>query len=140
MKHNSYSFEYLNENEFRKKEKTIKKYNMLAFKKLTFEFYNDFRNGIFPGELVATNKKTDSKDYELKLPVDITFKKVHGDITLHYTVYNKSKVVLLKTITPEDLLNEGHISELTTHKGVIISNSHCDKDMFKVTLLNLLDS
>ena len=139
MKGNSYSFEYLNENEFRKKEKTLKKYNMLAFKKLTFEFYNDLRNGTFPGELVATNKKTNTKDYELKLPTDATFTKVHGDIILHYTVYFDSKVVLLKTLTPEELLTEGHMSELNTYKGVMISNSHSDKDMFKVTLLNMLD-
>ena len=29
----SYVVEYLNENEFKKKEKSLKKYNMIAFKK-----------------------------------------------------------------------------------------------------------
>ena len=36
----SYIFEYLNENEFRKLERSVKKYNMLAYKKLVFEFTN----------------------------------------------------------------------------------------------------
>ena len=31
-----YIFEYQNENDFRKKERTLRKYNMFAFKKLTF--------------------------------------------------------------------------------------------------------
>ena len=35
----SYIFEYQNENDFRKKERTVRKYNMLAYKKLTFEYY-----------------------------------------------------------------------------------------------------
>ena len=33
---NSYIFEYLDENDFRKKERSVRKYNMLAYKKLTF--------------------------------------------------------------------------------------------------------
>ena len=35
-----YIFEYLNENDFRKNERTVRKYNMLAYKKLTFEYYH----------------------------------------------------------------------------------------------------
>ena len=44
---NSFVIEYLNENEFRKKERAIKKYNMLAYKKLVFDFYPSFRDGDF---------------------------------------------------------------------------------------------
>ena len=40
---------------------------MLAYKKLTFEYYVEIRNGNFLGELVAVNKKAGTKDYELKL-------------------------------------------------------------------------
>ena len=39
---NNFVIEYLNENEFRKKERAIKKYNMLAYKKLVFDFYPSF--------------------------------------------------------------------------------------------------
>ena len=45
----TYIFEYLNENDFRKKERTVRKYNMLAYKKLVFDFYPSFRDGNFKG-------------------------------------------------------------------------------------------
>ena len=47
---------------------------------------------------------------------------------------------MLDTITPEDILNEGHQKELTTYKGVPVSKSHAEKDMFKINLLNMLDN
>ena len=52
---NSYVIEYLNENEFRKKERAVKKYNMLAYKKLIFDFYPSFREGKFEGILISKN-------------------------------------------------------------------------------------
>ncbi len=134
----SYIFEYLNENDFRKKERTVRKYNMLAYKKLTFEYYPEIRNGNFLGELVAVNKKDKTKDYELKLPTDSLFAKVHGEIRLHYTVYEDKNIILLTNITPEGILDEGHRAELSTYKGVMISKSNPEKDMFKVNLLNML--
>lgn len=36
------------------------------------------------------------------------FAKVHGDVALHYTVYENQKIVTLDTLTPEEILNEGH--------------------------------
>ncbi len=134
----TYIFEYLNENDFRKKERTVRKYNMLAYKKLTFEYYPEIRSGHFLGEIVSVNKKAGTKDYELKLPTDALFAKVHGDIKLHYTVYEDKNIVLLTNITPEGILDEGHRAELGTYKGVMISKSNPEKDMFKVNLLNLL--
>ena len=137
MKQN-YIFEYQNENEFKKKERTIRKYNMFAYKKLTFEYYPEIRTGNFLGELVATSKKDKTKSYELKLPTAELFRKVHGEIRLHYTVYEDKKIVLLTNITPEGILNEGHRAELSTYKGVMISKSDPKKDMFKVNLLNMM--
>ena len=72
MKQN-YIFEYQNENDFKKKERTIRKYNMFAYKKLTFEYYPEIRNGSFLGELVSVNKKENTKSYELKLPTAANF-------------------------------------------------------------------
>lgn len=134
----NYHFEYVDENEFRKKERSVRKYNMLAYKKLTFEYYPEIRNGNFLGELVAVNKKDKTKDYELKLPTDSLFAKVHGEIRLHYTVYEDKNIILLTNITPEGILDEGHRAELSTYKGVMISKSNPEKDMFKVNLLNML--
>ena len=136
---NSYVMEYLNENEFRKKERAVKKYNMLAYKKLIFEYYPALREGEFKGVMVSKNTKNAVDKYELKLPTDAMFSKVHGDIVLHYSVYKKQNIVMLDTITPEDILNEGHQKELTTYKGVMISKSHADKDIFKINLLNMME-
>lgn len=135
----NYLFDYVNENEFKKLERSLKKYNMLAYKKLYFEYYPALKEGNFLGELVSTNSANGSKKYELKLPTDIMFSKVHGDIKLHYLVYEKDNVVMLDTLTPEDILSEGHQSELVTYKGVMVSKEHSDKDMFKINLLNMIN-
>ena len=135
----NYHFEYVNENEFRKKERSVRKYNMLTYKKLTFEYYPSIREGKFLGKLVSTDKKENTMTYELKLPTDHLFAKVHGDVTLHYTVYMESKIILLTNITPDSILEEGHRSELSTYKGVMISKTNKEKDMFKVNLLNALN-
>lgn len=135
---NSFVIEYLNENEFRKKERSVKKYNMLAYKKLVFDYYPSFRDGNFKGVITMKNAKDGITKYELKLPTDRMFAKVHGDIVLHYTVYENQKLVMLDTITPEEILDEGHQKELTTYKGVMVSKSHAEKDMFKINLLNMI--
>ena len=137
---NSYIIEYLNENEFRKKERAVKKYNMLAYKKLIFDFYPGFREGNFAGVIVSKNTNEGIVKYELKLPTDSMFSKVYEDLVLHYTVYENQNIVMLNTITPEDILTEGHQKELTTYKGVPVSKSHAEKDMFKINLLNMLDN
>lgn len=135
----SYIFEYRDENEFNKKERSVKKYNMLAYKKLIFEYYESLKNGDLLGKVVSTNSKENTKSYELKIPTDEIFAKVHGEMILHYTVYEDKNVILLETITPEELLMEGHKSELSTYKGVMISKKNAEKDMFKINLLNMLE-
>ena len=135
----NYIIDYVNENEFKKKERAIKKYNMLAYKKLLFDYYPSLREGNFQGILVSTNNEEKTEKYELTLPTDKTFVKVHGNITLHYTVYLEQKTIILETLTPEDILTEGHQKELTTYKGVMVSKSHKDLDMFKINLLNSMN-
>ena len=136
---NGYIIEYINENEFRKKERAVKKYNMLAYKKLLFDYYPSLREGNFLGVMVSTNEKDHIDKYELTLPTDKTFVKVHGNITLHYSVYKDNNTVMLETLTPEDILTEGHQKELTTYKGVMVSKSHKELDMFKINLLNSMN-
>lgn len=134
-----YILDYVNENEYHKLERALKKYNMLAYKKLNFEYYPSLRSGNFLGEQVDVNKKDGRVTYELKLPSDHMFTQVHGDVKLHYIVYTKEKIVMLDTITPSDILLEGHMAELTTYKGVMISKQNEAKDMFKIDLLNMLN-
>lgn len=133
-----YVFDYVNENEFKKLERALKKYNMLAYKKLFFEYYPKLKDGEFLGEVVSTNSNNHTKNYELKLPTDTMFSKVHGDVVLHYTVYEQENIVMLNTISPEEILSEGHQTELETYKGVMVSKTHADKDIFKINLLNML--
>jgi len=131
-----YIFDYLNENDFRKKERNLKKYNMLAYKKLYFDYYPSLRKGEFIGELVDVNKKEKSKIYELKLPTDAMFAKVHGDIVVHYTVYESDKIIMLTNITPDDVLSGDHRAELSTYKGVPVTG---ELDKFKINLLNMIN-
>lgn len=134
-----YILDYVNENEFHKLERALKKYNMLAYKKLNFEYYPQMRSGNFLGEIVETNNEEGTVKYELKLPSDHMFSQVHGDVKLHYIVYKEQGTIMLDTITPSDILLEGHMAELTTYKGVMISKQNEAKDMFKIDLLNMLN-
>ena len=141
MKQN-YIFEYQNENEFRKIERSVRKYNMLAYKKLTFDYYPQIKSGEFLGKLVSEENDSDGgkiKSYALVLPTDDMFVKVHGEIVLHYSVYTDKNIVLLTNITCDDnILEEGHRTELKAYKGVMISKDNPEKDMFKINLLNML--
>lgn len=136
---NNYLIEYLNENEYHKKERAVKKYNMLAYKKLLFDFYPCLREGNFIGVINSHNEKDNTTTYELKLPTDAMFNKVHGDIILRYTAYHKQRIIMLDDIsTPDNILTEGHQEELSTYKGVMVSKSHAEKDIFKINLLNMM--
>lgn len=137
MKDN-FVFEYMNENSFRVRERSVRKYNMLAYKKMTFEYFPKLKEGEFLGRAVKENEDGGVM-YELPLPTDELFSKVHGVITLHYTVYLAKKVILLTNITPDDILEEGHRTELAAYKGVMVSKANKEKDMFKINLLNMMD-
>lgn len=132
--------DYINENEYKKLERALKKYNMLAFKKLNFEYYPSLRKGEFLGELMSSNKKNGSETYELKLPSDRRFTQVHGEVKIRYIVYKEQNIVMLDTIMPTDILLEGHVAELTTYKGVMISKANADKDKFMVNLFQAMDN
>ncbi len=139
MSNKSYIFDYLDENDFSKKERSVRKYNMLAYKKLSFNYYPEIRKGNFIGKKISENTNENTVSYELELPTDDLFKKVHGIIRLHYTVYLDKHVVLLTNITPEGILEEGHRAELKAYKGVMISKSNPERDRFKIDLLNMLN-
>ena len=133
-----YIIDYTNENEYKKLERALKKYNMIAFNKLNSEYYPALRNGNFAGERVSVNKKDNTAKYELTLPGDKVFTTVHGVAKLHYTVDLNEKKVMLDTITPTDILLEGHMSELATYKGIMISKQRAASAKFKLELLSML--
>ncbi len=138
MKNTYFSLDYVNENEFRKLERSLRKYNMLAYKKLSFTYYPELRKGNFIGEMISQNKKNGSMTYELKLPSDSTFAHIYGEVKLKYIVYQNEKTILLETITPEEILIKGHKEELTAYKGIMIDKENAAKEKFKIDLLNAL--
>lgn len=131
-----YDIEYIDGYEFKKLERSLKKYNLLAYRRLVFDYYPLIRKGVFPGKIVSINNKV--KYYELELPTSKKFYKVHGNFLIKYNVNEDTKVAMMETIEPHDLLSEGHSEYLTIYKGVTISKSNATKDMFKINLLNSL--
>lgn len=127
-----YILDYLDENNFKKLERSLKKYNMVAYKKLMFDFYPKLRSGEFVGELVSINKHEQTETYDLKLPTDSLFVKVYGEVKLNYTVYKQNNIVMLNNLEPKDILLDGHKSELTAYKGIMISKANAQKEMFKI--------
>ncbi len=131
-----YIVEYENENEFKKLESALKKYNMLAFKKLYFDYYPKIKAGKILGEEVK--REGQFVFYDLNLPTDAMFVKVHGEVKLHYKVDVNNKKIVIISLSPEKILSEGHQSELVTYKGVMVSKEEKEKDMFKINLLNMI--
>ncbi len=131
--------DYLDENYFKKLERSLKKYNMVAYKKLMFDFYPKLRNGEFVGELISINKHEQTETYDLKLPTDNLFVRVYGEIKLSYTVYKTQHTVMLNILEPQNILMDGHKSELTAYRGIMISKANAAKEMFKIDLLCKLD-
>ncbi len=130
----AYLFEYVNENEFKKLESTLKKYNMLAYKKLYSNIYPALKEGNFLGQVVSTNQAQGTKTYELKLPTDYCFSKKYGDFELHYMVYEREKIVMLDILTPVDILSERQ----PIYEDVMASKRYSDKDLFKINLLDMI--
>ena len=56
-----------------------------------------------------------------------------------YIVYKEQNIVMLDTIMPTDILLEGHVAELSTYKGVMISKANADKEKFMINLFSAMD-
>lgn len=134
-----FMLDYIDENYFKKLERSLKKYNMVAYKKLMFEYYPKLRNGEFVGEITSINKHEQTESYELKLPTDTLFVKVYGEVKLSYTVYKNEGTIMLNNLEPSEILMNGHKSELTAYKGIMISKANAEKEMFKIDLLSKLE-
>lgn len=136
---NGFTITYFDENKYRRLERSLRKYNMLAYKKLVFEYYPNIKNGNFIGKRISKKNEHILK-YELKLPTDALFFKVHGDFKLIYSVNIDEKTIVIETIEPENILLDGYKDALPTYKGVMISKNNPEKDMFKINLLNMLNN
>lgn len=130
-----FNIEYLDERDIHLKEQSIKIYNTKGYEKLICDYYLSMKKGEFVGIIVYKNEKDTIIKYEAKLPTNSEFRKVHGDIVIHYTVYKNIKVITLDNITPEVILKEGKENKYRTYKGIPISKSNAEKDKFRIDLL-----
>lgn len=135
---NGFTITYSDEKKYRRLERSIKKYNMIAYKKLVFEYYPCIENENYVGELIKEDNHIFV--YELKLPTDSIFSKAYGHFKLIYSVNKDEKTIIFETIEPENILLDGYKGELTKYKGVMISKEYRDRDIFKINLLNMLEN
>ena len=123
FKDNQNKIVFLDENDFNKKIRAIRRYSMNAYKYWIFE-------------ALPILKKENKKDgvYELELPVNELFKKVYGAVKILFSV--KNDVVVLEDITPSEMLMNMFMSDLPTYKGVPYRDS---KDKFKIDLVKEIE-
>ena len=100
---------YINENEFNKGVKALKKYNKIAYKDFVFIKLPKIR----AGEFIGTNN---GNYYECPLTSDSAFEFVHGKVYVTYLVDGNN--VVLTGIEPSKFLTEGHKKEAKIYKGV----------------------
>ena len=117
-------FEENGENTFNRLLKSLRTYNMNAFKEFHFEFMPKIKQGEILGNLIGDNL------YEYLLPCDILFEKVYGKLRVIYRL--EDKVVRLLSIEPSGILYECSMKLLDTYKGVVVAGP---KDKFKVDII-----
>ena len=110
---------YLDENEFNKKLRALRKYCMRSYKNFIFKVVPDLKMTEF-----------ENGTYKKPLLTDELFKCVYGEIQLVFHVNNG--VVIIEDLIPGDILIDGHRKELECYKGVPVRDK---KDIFKIKLM-----
>ena len=118
---------YIDENDFIKKQRALRKYFTKCYKYLVFK-------------AIPKLKEPNKKDgvYEVELPSGELFKRVYGPMKLKFSVQND--IAVLEDITPSELLLNCYMKDLPVYKGLPYDTS---KDLFKIKLevkMNGLDS
>lgn len=96
---------YLDQNEFTKKQRALRRYFTRAYKYWIFKAM----------PILKKDGKIDGK-YEVELPTDKLFKCVYGPIKVLLSVQNG--VAVLEDIVPDDFLIKCFERDLPTYKGV----------------------
>lgn len=96
---------FLDENDFIKKQRALKRYFKRGYKYLLFK-------------VSPTLKERGKKDgvYEVELPSDELFTRVYGKIKLKFSVRND--IAIIEDITPGDFLIKCYERDLPTYKGI----------------------
>ena len=109
---------FVDENDFNKKYRSLRKYCPKSFKYLCFEI------------LKRDNFEQEDGKYLQNIPTFNEFKAVYGQIKLSYSV--KNEVVILENLEPSQFFIDGYKRELDTHKGMPFRNS---QDKFKINMV-----
>lgn len=107
--------------------KSIKNYNMKAYKEFVFYYMKTLRAGGNPG------KSEDGITYVCDLFSSDKFKFVYGEITFKYTVENDK--VTIYTIEPTEVFMTGYQKQLESYKGVPVLGP---REKFKIDLYESL--
>ena len=114
-----YKIRYDNEYVFNKLLRSLKQYNMTAYKDFVFKDLPSIRQGDFKGKL-------DNDIYTLSYDSDPLFEFVHGKITITYKVEETG--IKLLGVTPKSFLLEAFKRILEVYKGCPITSAR-DKFM-----------
>lgn len=113
-------------NYYKKLLKSLKTYNMLAYKEYFFKLLPSIKEGNFLG------KELKEDTYLYKLPSSLIFRSIYGNSFILYTVDNKSNIFTIQNILPSNFYYKGSLSMLEIYKGVpLLDNSYRNKvDLF----------
>lgn len=120
---------YINEYDFNKLIRSLKTYNMVAYKEFIFKLMNELRGGKVVGKL--QNDGT----YKCRLQQSKIMEFVYGECYFTYKIEGNDAILI--NMEPHDFLIEGHARILETYKGVPITSA---KDRFKVDLYKTIKS
>lgn len=109
---------YLDENDFKRKQRALRRYFMKTYKYFIFKF-------------IPTLKKEGKVEgkYEVELPTDKLFKKVYGPIKVLFSV--KKDVTVLEDIIPDEILIKCFERDLPIYKGIPY---YTKKDLQKIKI------
>lgn len=121
MKELKINYLFTDENDFRKKLRSLKTYCPFAYKDFVFNVRKKIMLNHPDGVFKVEPKTTED------------FKFIYGQIELVYSV--KDNKIIMENIEPAQFLLDGYISSLGTYKGVCFRNK---KDKFKIDLFQYL--
>lgn len=96
---------YLDQNEFNKKHRALRRYFMRSYKYIIFK-------------LIPTLQKEHKRDghYEVEIPCDKLFKQVYGPMKVLFTVRND--IAVLEDIVPSEILMKCFERNVPIYKGI----------------------
>lgn len=117
-----YNYLFVDENDFKKKLRSLKTYCPIAYKDFIFNVRTKLARNHNNGK------------YEIELKTSRNFKFIYGQIKLIYSVKNNK--ITIENIEPSQFLLDGYISSLGIYKGICFRNK---KDKFKIDLFQSMN-